>query len=66
MGRPRWTTRRTVESCLSLDVGSFRLDGLIPTGLLGKADEITWTHPSGTVLGRLKYAILTTVSGCAT
>ena len=59
MGRASWTKRLTVEQCLSLDVGSFRRAGMIPTGPLGMADEVTWTHPSGVVLGRLKYATLT-------
>jgi hypothetical protein len=65
MGRPRWTTRRTVESCLDLDVGSFRRDGLVPTGPFGMTDEVTWTNSSGAVLGRLKYAILTDWQGTA-
>jgi hypothetical protein len=57
MGRSRWTTRLNVESCLDLDVASFRRDGIIPTGPLGMADEVTWTLPSGVILGRLAYAI---------
>jgi hypothetical protein len=36
---------------------------VIPTGPRGVADEVTWTLPSGAVLGRLKYAILTTWEG---
>ena len=59
MGRSRWTNRLTVESCLDLDVASSRRDGIIPTGPLGMADEVTWTLPSGVILGRLAYAILT-------
>jgi hypothetical protein len=59
MGRPRWTTRLTVESCLALDVADFRRAGMIPTGPLGKADEMTWRYPSGVVFGRLHYATLT-------
>jgi hypothetical protein len=27
------------------------------------ADEVTWTHPSGAVLGRLRYATLTDWEG---
>jgi hypothetical protein len=63
MGRSRWTMQRTVESCLALDVASFRRDGLIPTGPLGMADEVTWRLPSGVVLGRLRYVTLTAWEG---
>jgi hypothetical protein len=52
MGRPRWTTRRTVESCLALDVASFRRAGLrsIPMNddariALGTREGV-WRHES--------------------
>ncbi len=66
MGRERWTNRLTVESCLPLDVEVFRRAGMIPTGPLGMADELTWTLPSGAVLGWLRYVTLTDCEGTTT
>ncbi len=63
MGRERWTNRLTVESCLSLDIESFRRAGTVPSSQLGVSGEVVWTMPSGAFLGRLDYATQTTLAG---
>lgn len=61
MGRDRWTTRLTVESCLSLGIESFRRAGTVPSSQLGISGEVIWKTPSGDFLGRLDYATQTTL-----
>ena len=60
VGRPRWTTRLTVEDCLPLDIESFRHAGTIPSTQLGASGEMFWTSPSGIPLGGLDYVTQTT------
>lgn len=61
MGRERWTTRLTVESCLWLDIESFRRAGTVPSSRLGISGELVWETPSGDFLGRLDYVTQTTL-----
>jgi hypothetical protein len=63
MGRERWTTRLTVESCLALDIESFRHSGTVPSSQLGVCGEVVWKTPLGDFLGRLDYATQTTLAG---
>jgi hypothetical protein len=63
MGRERWTNRLTVESCLSLDIESFRRAGTVPSSQLGVSGEVVWKTLSGDFLGWLDYATQTTLAG---
>lgn len=65
MGRKSWTSRLTVEQCLSLIVELFRRAGTLssPAGTTG---TLTWTNSmTGAELGRIEYALQENENGLA-
>jgi hypothetical protein len=64
VGRPRWSSRLTVEQCLPLTVESFHRSRTwdCTSGSIGTA---SWASPDGLPLGKIEYAVRTDAGGLA-
>jgi hypothetical protein len=62
MGRPRWTSRLTVDDCYQLDAGTMAKDGVF-TSQPGSEWKTIWNDASGAEM-QCSYVVTRSSSGC--